>query len=166
MTDGTSLATDGVVVRYPTWGCRCCTKGTFAREPSVEIVALQCPLESARWHLMRSTSGRNSTSKPTTVVSLLQKEALLPKLSDRLRTCRRSCRPEGKQKVMTIRLTSPGGPKGCLNGCSPSRRQQVCVCEQTIASLMATVAARTKVVSMSTLMITVAIAFLVPRWTW
>ena len=38
----------------------------------------------------------------------------------------------------------------------------VCVCEQTIASLMATVAARTKVVSMSTLM-TVAIAFPISR---
>ena len=37
-----------------------------------------------------------------------------------------------------------------------------CVCEQTIASLMATVAARTKVASMSTWM-TVAIAFPISR---
>ena len=37
--------------------------------------------------------------------------------------------------------------------------------DQTIASLMATVAARTKVVSMSTL-ITVAVAFLISRLKW
>ena len=29
MTDGTSLATDGVLVRYPSWGCRCGIDGNF-----------------------------------------------------------------------------------------------------------------------------------------
>ena len=96
---------------------------TFGLEASVGIVEPLHPPESASWQLMRSASGRSKSSKTT--ASHMQKVTLLPKFSDRLRTCRKSCTPDGTQEKRTTSLKSPSGPKGCPNGCGQSRCRQV-----------------------------------------
>ena len=125
MTDETSLATDGVVVRCPTWGCRCGTDGNSCSRAQCRNCGATAPARLRKLALEEVNKRKKQNKQTNHSGKSAAKGNAFAKLSDRLRTCRRSCRPEGKQKVMTIRLMSPGGPKGCLNGCSPSRRQQV-----------------------------------------
>ena len=65
MTDGTSPAMDGVLVRCLTWGCRFGSDGNFCSRGQCRNCGVTAPARIRSWHLMRSASGRSKTSKTT-----------------------------------------------------------------------------------------------------
>ena len=123
MTDGTSLATDGLLVRYPTWGCRCGSDGNFCSRGQCRNCGATAPAR-IRKLANNEISKRKKQVKQNNGKSHARGDAL-PKLSDILRTCRKSCTPEGIQEKRTTSLKSPRGPKGCPNECGQSRCKQV-----------------------------------------